>query len=483
MRSFSLAALLIIQSVFAFAQYTPATVPNTKLVNNSYVSNPDGVISESAVAQIDSTSIELERQTTAQVSVVVLKSIGDADIFDFAQELFNLWGIGNTNNNGLLILLVEDQHTVRFHTGLQLEGVLPDVVCKQIQRDQMVPSFKEGDYDSGMINGVAEVSRILTDPDYAQEIAATGTEDTSNGYSSFLLFVGIFLAPIFFIAWAVKNTRFSDSKHPEPTDFPQMRMKRSTWLILFGGIPMLIIIYYWIVPSAMPHGDAFWTLYLYLEATILYRFYRERRMIKRFVKERKIFEITDYLRKSQWYWLGMAFLFPLPFFLYYPIHLVRKALSRNRSRQCQLCEGNMKKLNEKEDDQYLTKAQIKEEELRSVDYDVWQCKECGGTEAWHFINRLSRYKECPSCKALAFYLASDRTIKAATYSSSGKGETTHLCKVCSKKKVEAYTISQLQRSSSSSSSGGSSWSSSSSSSSGGSWGGGRSGGGGASSSW
>ena len=98
MRKISLAALLFIHCVLAFAQYTPATVPNTKLVDNSYVSNPDGIISGNAVAQINATLLDLENKTSSQVSVVVLRSIGDADIFDFAQELFNLWGIGNTNN-------------------------------------------------------------------------------------------------------------------------------------------------------------------------------------------------------------------------------------------------------------------------------------------------------------------------------------------------------------------------------------------------
>src|SRR5690242_14559465 len=106
MRSLSLSALFLFNTIFALAQYTPSTVPNTKLVNNSYVSNPDSLLEESTVAEINSILSNLEKQTTAQVAVVALKSIGDADEFDFAQELFTLWGIGASNNNGLLILLV-----------------------------------------------------------------------------------------------------------------------------------------------------------------------------------------------------------------------------------------------------------------------------------------------------------------------------------------------------------------------------------------
>lgn len=483
-RKISLVALFLIQCVLVFAQYTPSTVPNTKLVDNSYVSNPDNVISSDAASQINSTLLSLENTTTAQVAVVVLKSIGDADIFNFAQELYDLWGIGRANSNGLLILLVEDQHTVRFHTGYGLEGTLPDAVCKQIQRDYMVPSFKAGDYDGGMINGVNEVNKILTDPNYAQEIQSAATVvDTVDPYTGFVWFVAIFLGPIFLIAWAAKSGKFADSKPADKTDFPQMRLKRRTWLIEFGLIPLLIVVLWWVVPTAEPIGNGMISMYLYLMATVFHRIYRERKMIKGFMEKQKFYELTEYFRKSTFYWIVMGIIFPLPFLLHIPLHIVRRTRFRNHSRNCKDCGGDMKKLSETDDDNYLTKGQIVEEKIASVDYDVWQCQKCKATEAWHFPNRFSQYSECPSCKAKAYYRVSDKTLKAATYSSDGKGESVHECKACNKKVRNTYTIAQLVASTSSSSNSSSSSYSSSSSSSGGSWGGGSSGGGGASSSW
>jgi uncharacterized protein len=137
----------------------------------------------------------------------------------------------------------------------------------------------------------------------------------------------------------------------------------------------------------------------------------------------------------------------------------------------------MAKLDEKADDAFLSKAQLTEENIRSVDYDVWQCRSCQGTAIWNYPRRFSKYKECSYCKAKTSYFISRRTITSASYSASGTGEEIYGCKNCGKEKRSRYTIARLEHSSSSSSSG------SSSSSSGGSWGGGSSGGGGASSSW
>lgn len=146
--------------------YTVESVPNTKLVNNSYVSNPDLLISDNAVTTINKLLLELEDSTTTQVAVVMLKSIGEADHIEFAQALFEQWGIGQANkDNGLLILFVEDQHTIRFHTGFGIEGILTDALSKRIQMQHMVPLFKEGRIDDGMIAGVEQVVKTLYSPD------------------------------------------------------------------------------------------------------------------------------------------------------------------------------------------------------------------------------------------------------------------------------------------------------------------------------
>ncbi len=475
--------LLLIVSVSLMAQTTIESIPNQKLINNSYVSNPDKIISDGTVVQIDTLLVSLEKKTSVQVAVVLVNSIVNDDEVDFAQKLFDLWKIGSKeNSNGLLLLLVKDIHKVRLHTGYGLEGVLPDITCKRIERDFMVPEFKNGNYDAGILAGLQQVDKILTDPTYAVELQKPD-ESESTGFEALVFLLSAFVAPFLIIAFFIKlkNDKFSDSKNPEHNDYPEMRRTKWAWLIQFIGLPALIVLLFGISTMENPGGFCVFALYFYFMFTLFFRLYRMNKVINRFLAEQKYYEIVEFLRKDQVFWFWMIFLFPFPFLLYFFYHLARKKLYRNHSRNCKLCQSKMSKLSEQNDDQFLSKKQQVEETLRSIDYDVWQCQSCQATEEWTYPNKRSKYSPCPKCNTKAYYSSGRSTIKSATYSSSGKGEETHTCKFCGHTKKSTFTIAQLVASTSSSSSGSSF--SSGSSSSGGSWGGGSSGGGGASSSW
>jgi len=482
-----LTPLLLFILITASAQYTVETVPNQKLIDNSYVSNPDNILDVATVAQIDTLLKLLEKKTTVQVAVVAIESIGDADIFEFSQKLFTTWGIGQAeNDNGLLLLLAKQNRTVRFHTGYGLEGILPDVICKRIEREFMVPEFKDGNYNAGVLAGLQEVNKILTDPTYAEELKKE--EAPPSDWSIFVTFLVIFIFPVFVIVFFVKQSRgtFADSEHPKKTPYQELRMKRWPWAIEHIGIPVVIVVLFGISDVENPGTWCFITLYFYFLGSRIHRAVRMKKVIERFKSKKEYQEIVEFIRTQQVYWFFTALLFPLPFVVYFIIQQVRKRTYRNHPRYCKQCQNAMAKLNEKEEDQYLSEGQQMEEKLKSVNYDVWKCSTCDSVEVLFYLNNKSHYEVCPKCKTIAFYQSRNKTITAATYTSSGKGERYYRCKFCNYDKKSTYTIAQLvAASTSSSSSSSSSWSSSgsSSSSNGGSWGGGSSGGGGASSSW
>ena len=155
-------SLLALCPTIEAKRYSVEDIPNVQVENRyRFTSNPDGILSATAVSRIDSLCYDLRTRGIAQVAVVAVDEIAGDDVFDFAYELFSAWGVGNRSDNGIGILLVESAHEIRFVTGYGVEGVLPDALCKRIQTQYMLPHFREENYDAGMVAGVSAIYSLL----------------------------------------------------------------------------------------------------------------------------------------------------------------------------------------------------------------------------------------------------------------------------------------------------------------------------------
>ena len=178
-----IAALLFVFTATAAAetkQYTIDDVPNVRLSDvRQYVTDPSAILSATARDSINAILGRLEKSTGIETAVVMLPSIGDEDIFDFGHELFRKWGIGKKkSDNGLLILFVKDQKKVRFTTGYGIEGTMTDAISKRIQTTLMIPRFRNGNWDGGMVSGVRAVAKTLDGSMQAEE--DNGEDDIST---------------------------------------------------------------------------------------------------------------------------------------------------------------------------------------------------------------------------------------------------------------------------------------------------------------
>lgn len=184
------------------------------------------------------------------------------------------------------------------------------------------------------------------------------------------------------------------------------------------------------------------------------------------------------LRKARNY--ALLVFFPVPFILVF-VWVTRKLHQlRYQPRFSKKTGALMRLLPESEEDEYLEKGQVTEEEIGSADYDVWATESGDDLLILRYAKPFTRYSRCPNCKYVTYYQSETTTIRSATYSHSGLKELTYRCKNCHYVHTKSVVIPKLTASSSSSggfrSGGGSSRGSSS-------WGGGRSGGGGAGVSW
>jgi len=248
-RYICLLAALIVAFAATASTYTVDRIPNVHVADSSqYVSNPDGILSEAATARINSLMRQLSRSTTAEPVVVVVDNIEPEDIDGFATELFEKWGLGKSDmDNGLLLLVAKDMRRAVIRTGYGLEGVMPDIVCRGILDNRMFPAFKRGDFDSGMVSAAEAITTILSDPDAAAEFRSTEADaDFGDGASAdddfwrnFLIF-GIVLTVILIavLLWVLYNTR----KEPVRKRYLSLVKLKPVYLalIILGlGLPVL----------------------------------------------------------------------------------------------------------------------------------------------------------------------------------------------------------------------------------------------------
>ena len=189
-------------------------VPNVHLKDaRQYVTDPSAILSTVARDSINLMLGQLEQGSGIEVAVVMLPSIGNDDIFDFAHNLFRKWGIGKKKeNNGLLVLFVMDQHKVRFTTGYGLEGTLTDALSKRIQMNEMVPAFKEGKWDEGMVKGVRATVAILKGEVAADQYGATSANGNDEELTTFDV---IAISMVFIIIILVIVLACRDKKCPK----------------------------------------------------------------------------------------------------------------------------------------------------------------------------------------------------------------------------------------------------------------------------
>ncbi len=116
------------------------------------------ILSPAVEAALTERLAAFEDSTTTQVVVLTVPSLGGAVLEEFATRVFREWGIGQEGrNNGALLLVARDDRQVRIEVGYGLEGDLTDARSATIIRTDIVPHFRDGDYDAGVLAGTEAI--------------------------------------------------------------------------------------------------------------------------------------------------------------------------------------------------------------------------------------------------------------------------------------------------------------------------------------
>lgn len=153
------------------------------------VTDEAGVFTPEQKTVLEERLVAFQKEKGSALVVVALKSLRGGEVDDFANKLFQQWGIGEKGkDNGVLLLAAIEDRKVRIEPGYGFEGALPDAKCGRILDEHVIPRFKEGNYAQGLIAGADVLLKVMGGEDLP---AATGPEGNPWVGLAVLLIFGI----------------------------------------------------------------------------------------------------------------------------------------------------------------------------------------------------------------------------------------------------------------------------------------------------
>lgn len=240
--------------------YKVDDLPNVQLADHTkHLVNPDGIVSPAGQARIDSLLLDARRKTSAEIVAVIVDDIDpDTDIDTYATELFTRWGIGKSDkDNGILLLVAKDRRKAVIRTGYGAEGVMPDIISGRILYDTMFPRFKAGDYEGGLIAGTEQIYNVVTDPAARDELMSDRADKRASGsdgdtifnfYLGICCLVALALLVVFLVSVAKVRGKTDYQKYVAVEPMAPLALILTFLCIgipLVASLPLIITLYRW----------------------------------------------------------------------------------------------------------------------------------------------------------------------------------------------------------------------------------------------
>jgi len=119
------------------------------------VNDNAGLLSPAVARQLDLVLKDFEQKDSTQIVVLIVPSLEGDALEDFSMRVAEQWKIGHKGlDNGAILLISRADRKVRIEVGYGLEGRLTDLAAGRIIREAILPEFRAGRFDQGVVNGV-----------------------------------------------------------------------------------------------------------------------------------------------------------------------------------------------------------------------------------------------------------------------------------------------------------------------------------------
>lgn len=104
-----------------------------------------GFLSADERGQLERQLLSFHQRKGSQLAVLIVPSVEPETPFDYGTRVMDAWKLGRKGvDDGVLLLIVADQHKTQLLVGRGLEGAIPDIYAKRILQDTLRPLFKQG---------------------------------------------------------------------------------------------------------------------------------------------------------------------------------------------------------------------------------------------------------------------------------------------------------------------------------------------------
>ncbi len=177
-----------------------------------------GILAADQREALERRLVTLDDSTSNQIAIVITPTLNGDDENAAAQRIGERWGVGRDEfDNGLVILIKsktadENWGAVAIATGYGLEGALPDVFCKHIIDDEMLPALGEGDYYRAITQALDVIEPVVRGEYSYAQYRQDGRRDALRGM--ILMAVIMAVAVILIRRYAKKHPdQFNNNNH------------------------------------------------------------------------------------------------------------------------------------------------------------------------------------------------------------------------------------------------------------------------------
>ncbi len=165
---------------------------------NGLINDFDNILNPNEKQALEKMVLDFEKESSNQITIVTVPSLCEMSAEEFSNEVGRKWGVGQKDKkNGVVVLVCVPERKLFLKPADGLSGVLPDVICSRIIRNNITPHFKNQGYFQGLKEGVEQIilasrGEFINDA-YAEEVEIPA-------WAILLILLGLFVLLRFLIS-------------------------------------------------------------------------------------------------------------------------------------------------------------------------------------------------------------------------------------------------------------------------------------------